>query len=387
MAPLKHSITAFSPLPYRYRKEQASMGTTYYIMHGNQKTASIDTEGRCTIYHAPFLPYSLWLEECQNNLDTQFHNLANFYFWCASRVLTLDRAYAKEILNSIGMTQAMTDRERAQIALSYHALCLTDIYWVKESAESITFAEINLYDNPLSNAFVDVSLRGRQISITNSYLIADDLSTGGTFPKAWYRRDDGIVLLKNGNADAVERELLASKICQCFSCNQVIYQESIYDGLKVSQSRLMTSAAYGIASREAFGVYAVNHGLDVQEFIDWLDRYSYDMMNILDYLIGNTDRHWGNWGFLVDNATNRPMRLHDFMDFNKAFSQYGTLSGANCLTVPFSTKMTQLEAAQKAVQRSGLNQLADIQKEWFIGHESWWDMFCQRLSAIKKCGF
>ena len=26
------------------------------------------------------------------------------------------------------------------------------------------------------------------------------------------------------------------------------------------------------------------------------------MMNILDYLVGNTDRHWENWGLLVDNA-------------------------------------------------------------------------------------
>lgn len=360
------------------------MGTTYYIMHGSQSIASIDTEGRCTIYQESFLPYNLYLEECQSGLDTQFQNLANFYFWCASRVLTLDRAYAKEILNSIGMTQAVTDRERAQIALSYHALCLTDIYWVKESAEPIAFADINLYDHPLGNAFVDVSLRGRQISITNSYLIADDLSTGGAFPKAWYRKEDGIVLLKDGNADAVERELLASKICQCFACSQVIYQESLYDGLKVSRSRLMTSTAYSIASREAFEIYAANHGLDAQTYIEQLDMYSYDMMNVLDYLVGNTDRHWGNWGFLVDNATNRPLRLHDLMDFNKAFSQYDTLSGANCLTVPFSTKMTQQEAAQKAVQRSGLNQIREIQKDWFLGHEAWWDMFSQRLSALRN---
>ena len=27
------------------------------------------------------------------------------------------------------------------------------------------------------------------------------------------------------------------------------------------------------------------------------------MMNILDYLVGNTDRHWENWGLLVDNET------------------------------------------------------------------------------------
>ena len=38
------------------------------------------------------------------------------------------------------------------------------------------------------------------------------------------------------------------------------------------------------------------------------------MMNIIDYLTGNTDRHWGNWGLLIDNRTNQPVRLHDLID-------------------------------------------------------------------------
>ena len=33
------------------------------------------------------------------------------------------------------MAQAMTDRDRAKITLSYHCVSLTDIYWVKESSE------------------------------------------------------------------------------------------------------------------------------------------------------------------------------------------------------------------------------------------------------------
>ena len=50
-------------------------------------------------------------------------------------MLTMDRAYAKEILNSIGMAQAHTDRDRVQIVLSYRCLRLTVVYWVKEAGE------------------------------------------------------------------------------------------------------------------------------------------------------------------------------------------------------------------------------------------------------------
>ena len=33
-------------------------------------------------------------------------------------------------------------------------------------------------------------------------------------------------------------------------------------------------------------------------------------MNILDYLVGNIDRHPENWGFLVDNETNDYISLY-----------------------------------------------------------------------------
>ena len=65
----------------------------------------------------------------------------------------------------------------------------------------------------------------------------------------------------------------------------------------------MTSRQYSIVSREAFEIYAVNQGINPAAYILELDSHSYYMMNILDYLVGNTDRHWGNWGFLVDNET------------------------------------------------------------------------------------
>ena len=143
--------------------------------------------GRCRICEPQFLPYSLYLEEAAEDFDLCLQNLSNFYFWCASRVLTLDRVYAKEILNSIGAPQGTTDRERAQIALSYHCLSLADIFWVREEGETVTFSELNLYENSLSNAFVDVALKGRQMTIENRDLIADDLSVSGMFPKAWVR--------------------------------------------------------------------------------------------------------------------------------------------------------------------------------------------------------
>ena len=166
------------------------MQSTYIIMCGEIEVARMDSGGRAKILVPGRMPFDLWLEEGED-VDTLVNNITNFNFWCASRVLTLDREYAKEILNSIGATQGKTDKERAKIALSYHCLTLTDIYWVKSEGEAVTYSELNLYENHLDNAFVDISLKGKAMTVENDHLIANDVSTSGVFSKAWVRTEDG----------------------------------------------------------------------------------------------------------------------------------------------------------------------------------------------------
>lgn len=362
------------------------MKIVYEIMHGDRKVAWIDTQGHCKIYYKSFMPFNLYLEETENDIDILVNNVTNFQYWCASRILTLDRQYAKAILNSIGVSQAFTDKERAGIALSYRCLSLTDIYWVRQKKEKISFAEVNLYENHLNNALVDVSLRGKQLTIHNQHLekeLAKDLATNGCYPKAWIRKKEHFQLYKDGGKAIVENEVLASKVCQCFDCKQVKYVLGEYDGELVSVSDIMTTKEFSIVSREAFEIYAVNHEIDPIQYILKLDGYSYYMMNLLDYLIGNVDRHWGNWGFLVDNKKNKPIALHPLMDFNLSFQSYEDIEGANCQTV-MPLRMTQKEAALEAVQKIGMHQVAEIQKNWFDGREKDYDMLMHRWELLRQ---
>ena len=151
----------------------------------------------------------------------------------------------------------------------------------------------------------------------------------------------------------------------------------MYQEEKVSVSNLITSRKYSIVSREAFEIYAMNEELNPLSYILELDAYGYYMMNLLDYLIGNTDRHWGNWGFLIDNETNKPVSLHPLMDFNQAFQSYETLEGANCQT-EFPRILTQKEAALE-----GWNQIAEIQEEWFQDREKEYEMLMNRMKILQ----
>ena len=340
------------------------MVKSYAIMHLERHVATIRSDGTCSVYYPQFMPYNLYLEENPaDDLNTRISNLNNFHYWCATRLLTLDRKYAKEILNSLGLKQAVTDQDRAEIAVSYHALCLTDVYWVRELRERISFARINLYDHSLSDAFVDVSLRGRALTAENAGLIpygdsAGDLSTAGVAPKAWIRREGRFLLLKDGDAREVEAELIASRIARCFDVEQILYEPWDYDGQRVSRSQLISSKARSIVPAGAVEIYAANRGTTLQKIVIRQDEYSYHMMNIIDYLVGNTDRHWENWGFWVNNSSNRLEKLHPLMDFNRAFRSYDTLDGAKCLTTV--ENMSQKDAAVMGVQKIGLNQTDDL---------------------------
>lgn len=364
----------------RWGRVQMAEKKVYEIMHMDRIVARISDSGQCKLYYKSFMPYNLYLEEA-DDIDTLVNNITNFNYWCATRILTLDRKYAKEILNSIGMLQAVTDKERARIALSYRCASLTDVYWVRSKKEKIAFCEVNLYENHLDNTFIDIALKGKQYTVQNQYL-ARDLSTNGCFPKAWQRVQDGFRLLKDGSVDAVERELLASQICRCFDVSQVIYEKDYFDGEKVSVSHNITSKEFSIVSMETFEVYSANHGRNTRKYILYLDKHNYYMMNIIDYLIGNTDRHWGNWGVLVRNSNNKPVRLHDLMDFNQAFHSYDTIEGSNCQTM-FREHISQKEAAVKAVEKIGLHQIKEVREELFGELPQFREMFYKRLALLR----
>lgn len=368
------------------KREKMQKGWKYFdVMHKDRRVARIYEDGRCTINYPSFMPYNLYLES-SDDFDSRVNNLNNFYYWCASRVLTLDRKYAKEILCTIGASQAVTDKDRAMIAVSYHGLTLTDVFWIRAAGEKIEFSELNLYNHSLSDAFADVSLRGKDITIQNSELImtkdvAGDVGTPGVAPKAWIRQNGDFYLMKDGDERDVEAELLASKIVGCFKIDYVPYEEDYFDDVKVSKCKIITSEDRSIVPYEFIDIYCVNREINKLEFVLKKDSYAYYMMNIVDYLIGNTDRHWGNWGFFVDNNTNKLQGLYYLMDFNKSFLSYDNIDGALCQTT--DRKITQREAAIEAVKKIGLNQISEVQEEWFSDKKTK-DMFMQRLDVLRN---
>ena len=77
------------------------------------------------------------------------------------------------------------------------------------------------------------------------------------------------------------------------------------------------------------------------------------------------------------------IRLHDLMDFNRAFQQYDTPEGANCLTVG-KRHLSQKDAAVEAVRNIGLNQVRQVEHTVFSEHPAWKATFEERLRVLRN---
>ena len=335
------------------------------LMHGERHVATVHEDGSCTVYDPGYMPYNLQLEETDASGDPIVRklNLDRFYYWCATRPLTLERASAGDFLRSQGLEGAATDRERAEIVLCCHGLNLTDAFWLRAPGETESFAQCNLFEHPRARECVDVVLRDRGMIAKNTGLILGSDPSGlfsrqSAAPNLWLFRDGGYELLKGSSPREAAAELLASRIARRFEVDQVLYEPMGYQGRHVTRSSLVTTKEKSIVSAGDMKFFLVRTGQSLWELIRSHDEYGYHMMNIIDYLVGNTDRHVRNWGFWVRNGDHTPGKLFPLMDFNRSFLSYDTLEGGKCF--PNGGKMSQKDAAVRGVQTIGLKQIGRL---------------------------
>lgn len=322
------------------------------IMYQEQEVCNINRKtGEVKIYDAAKLPFGICLEE-SDDLDDRVNNRANFEHWCATRVLTLDRAYAKEILNQYGLRQAISDADRADISIATKGLSLNDSYWIRPAnAKNLTWENINLFANSLSESMIDVALSGTP-TMTNSDLITPDISTGGVFPKAWRRTNDGFVLYKGEVNDSVRKEVEASQMLVEMGFPALLYKDAIYSGKSVAMCKCISNETLNLAHAVDVSIHAMNEDMTFDVFKSFWQE-SYDAMILADYLIGNTDRHQENWGFYYTAPEREIIGLYPLMDFNHAFE-------ANELTLCLPEKLcgrtvTQEDAAYEVYKKYGQN--------------------------------
>ena len=90
-------------------------------------------------------------------------------------------------------------------------------------------------------------------------------------------------------------------------------------------------------------------------------------MNIVDYVLGNSDRHEGNWGFFVDNESGELLGTHPLMDFDHAFSN------GELLCQPFDSEISLKKAAMEGISRISVpvERIQDMNRPESITENQW----------------
>ena len=269
----------------------------------------------------------LWVNNDQRNLlpldlDVSAEGISK---WLRHRTIPKNRAYVRNFLSKCGLN---LNRPLNIIKVS-KGLSLNDCYWVVEEGFQGIFADYNLYDNRFSRVLALIAFTGYGSSVRSSLASCPEFTTNGMLPKCWRRENGKIKLYKGGTSGASNTgyepysEFYAYQIAQTMGIKAMPYGLSKWEGILCSTCDLFTNKDYAFLP---VGHVVSTGGMKaVREYYQGLgtefEQALGDML-VFDALIFNTDRHFGNFGFLVDNRTNRIVASAPLFDHGNSLFNY-----------------------------------------------------------------
>lgn len=213
------------------------------------------------------------------------------------------------------------------------ALSLNDAYWIVNNLVDCKWDDCNLYAHPFDEILSYVAFTGYSEKVSG-VVNSPELTSSGALKKCWFNRADGIYLIKgddffpraDGRSQATN-EYYAAQVAEAMGIEHIDYDLEEFthrNGQKelVCKCKLFTSKDEGFV--EAASFYK-EHGIDLdnldvtslavqRQLADLFGQEKYADMMLFDSVIANKDRHFGNFGMLVDNNTGayfRPAPIFD----------------------------------------------------------------------------
>lgn len=227
--------------------------------------------------------------------------------WLRRRTIPKNRAYVHNLLAKCGLN---LNRPLSIINIC-KGLSLNDCYWVVQADNGDIFEKVNLYDNPFSNVLAELAFTGYGSSLRSSLFSSPEFTTNGMLRKCWRRISGKVYLYKGGTEGASNTgfepysEFYAAQIAAAMGVRAIPYGLSRWKGVLCSTCELFTSKEY---SYIPVGHLVTKGGMNaVKAYYESLGpefTAALREMLVFDAVICNVDRHFGNFGVMVDNRTN-----------------------------------------------------------------------------------
>ena len=265
----------------------------------SNKILELNTVHIINVYHDFVYLLPVYLQNNINDLSLKK--------WLKYRSIPSKRINMKEMTKKLNINM-----NNIQELLVYSkGLSLNDCYWICRKDENIKFDDINLYDNSFSKEISLLSLNDKNTRklLIEKHEYSPEFTTGGISPKCWQIVDGQRVLYKGNNRQNLEvfSEFYTSQIAEILGFNHVDYDLEEFKGMIASTCPLFTSKDIGFVP---IGYFIKSESIgEVNELLKEMSNKNpqiykdFQNMILFDALIYNTDRHFGNFGFLIDNKT------------------------------------------------------------------------------------
>lgn len=245
--------------------------------------------------------------------------------WIRHRTIPKNRAFVNSFLSKCNLS---INRPMDVIAVC-KGLSLNDSYWIADENETKSFDQVNLYENPFSKVLANIAFTGYGSSVRSSFASSPEFTTNGMLPKCWRRINGKVYLYKGATSGASNTgfepfsEKYAYLVGEQLGFDVIPYRIAKWKGALCSECEVFTSKdlAYVPVGRiiRSGGMHAVR-----KYYSSLGDAYiqSLNEMIVFDALICNTDRHFGNFGVLVDSHTNRIVKPAPLFDHGNSLYNF-----------------------------------------------------------------
>jgi len=305
---------------YLMKKNIPVFSFEYSDVSGNIKVKSVDN-----IEMAPYSIYSSYILS-RDSLRPSLED------WIDFRSVSGDR------LKSSRLFQRSELGSKKALMFKTMGLSLTDPYWFKDEGSEGTWEQVNFFDNAYGQSLLFARKEGPAFWAGHP-----DYSTNGELEKFWRKLPDGDYLFKANSPDMYSQEnyneVFADKLLNVLDMPHVHY--SLVQEDDRIYARCKNFASENIEYVPALELlYALKRNPKDSNYVHFLkcleqarvpysEKFLQNML-LFDYVINNSDRHYGNFGFLRDTETGRftghaPLFDHGSSLWHKTLTEYISL--------------------------------------------------------------
>lgn len=228
--------------------------------------------------------------------------------WWFGRSIPASRSGIRTALEKLSIQHS------EQLLLRCYGLSLSDQYWMKPMDSELEWKEINFFDNDFSDDVGNI-LFGQSVS-QDIDLMSPCNTSDGWLKKKWKIIDGRRCLIKAGSNPFMQEpinEVFGTRLHQRLGCkNYVPYNVLLEDGIPYSvcenfidiTTELVNAVSINRSMKKRSQYSSYEHFMNaceklgipgMKEFIDYV--------LVFDYLMANTDRHFGNFGAIRNVET------------------------------------------------------------------------------------